>query len=172
VNAREQQSRERCDVLSRRVEALCGALLLAELLYAVWLAGRPVAAQAGLLALLALIVLLWLTTHWTNFRLLSCGPQAHRYSLSPRSINRPEFAVRLAYHLLINWSVIALMLASAFALHPSAESRYLGYLTVAATAVAWITFNLMHRQKNSARNLLLTSVIAGALLVGSIALLA
>jgi hypothetical protein len=122
--------------------------------------------------MLALIVLLSLATYWMNFRLLSCGPQAVRYGLSPRSINRPEFAVRMAYHLLINWSVIALMLVTALALRPAVESRYLGYLTIAATAVAWLTFNLMHRQKNNARNLLLTSAIAGALIAGAIALLA
>lgn len=149
--------------------------MLAGSLHAAWLAATPAAEGAGhtgLLMSLALIVLLWLATHWMNFRLLSCGPQAVRYSLSPRSVNRPEFAVRLAYHLLINWWAIALMLATAFVLRPAVESRYLGYLTIAATAVAWLAFNLMHRQKNNARNLLLTSVIAAALIAGSIVLLA
>ena len=175
MNAHEQQSRNRCDVLSRRVEALCGALFVAESLYAAWLVARaagPEGGHAGVLVSLAFIALLGLATYRMNSRLLTCGSQALRYSLSPRSINRPGFAVRMAYHLLINWSVIALVLVTAFALRPGDASRYLGYLTVAATVVAWITFNLMHRQKNQARNLLFTSVIAGTLIVGSLALLA
>ena len=104
------------------MEALCGALFVAELLCAAWLVARPAGPEgghAGVLVSLAFIALLGLATYRMNSRLLTCGPQALRYSLSPRSINRPEFAVRMSYHLLINWSVVALVLVTAFALRPT-----------------------------------------------------
>ena len=78
----------------------------------------------------------------------------------------------MAFHLLINWSAIALLLVTAFALRPGDASRYLGNLTIAATVAAWVGFNLMHRRNNRTKNLLLTSFIAGMLVVGSLVLLA
>ena len=170
-----QQPGERCDSLSRRVQRLCLYLVLSEALYVVWVVVRPVAAkseQVSLLAPLALLVILWLIIQRMNHQLVSCGTQDLRYRLSPRRINRPEFSIRMVYHLIINWSVIPLILLTALAIRPSDESRYLAYASLAATVFVWVSFNLLHRRINRARNLVSTTVIAAALIAGSLILVA
>jgi hypothetical protein len=169
MDPQEHELRARCDRLSLRVQNLSLCLVLGEILFVFWVAVRPAsAAQTSLLLPLVLIVIVWLMLQRMNHQLVSCGMQQFRYTLSPRHINRPEFAVRMAYHLIINWSAIPLILLAASASRPSSESRYLAYLAMAATILVWLAFNLLHRRMNRARNLLSTTLIAAALLIGSL----
>jgi hypothetical protein len=173
MDPREQHLQEQCDRLSLRVQRLCLFLVVGEILYLVWAAQWTSASSGGYVSLLAplvLLTILWLSIQRVNHQLVSCGSQEFRHRFSPRNINRPEFAVRMAYHLVINWSLIPLLQLAAFVLAPSAAGRYLAYLSVLAIAVIWTRFNVMHRRKNALRNLLSTSVIAAALVLVSLSL--
>ena len=167
-------SRERCESLSRRMEwsfvvfAVVGAFFTGWLVYLCGLENRD---GRGILAVLGLIWLLWLSMLRTNAQLVACGSQSERFGLSPRFVNRPDAAVRLLYHFLVNWAAIALAILAGFAIRPSATTAYLGYACLAATLVVWIGFNVQHRRADRAKNLVLTSTIAALLLIGSMQLI-
>ena len=90
--------------------------------------------------------------------------QARRHALSPRPVNRPDFVFRLGFHVLINWSAIVTTLIASWRLRGSDLSSHLVIFCVLATAVAWGSFNLMHRRRNRLRNLGLSTAIALALI--------
>ncbi len=153
---------ERCRALSERVERLCAVVLVCQL------GVLPLLPQADssvivLAVLLALAWVFWIVLQKANYSLIRCGPQTARYDVSARWINRPEFLVRLGFHLLINWSVIATTLVVAWQFDEPL-SRNLAWVAAIFTVSVWVGFNLLHRRMNRAKNLALTTAIALLLL--------
>lgn len=155
-----------CIVLSKRVQALCGILVLTEVSLVVAAAFQVPAvspAAATLTVLLAGVWVLWLVTQVENYRLVRCGPLRERFGAAPLAINRSAPSIRMAFHLAINWSVIATTLIAMLLLGPNEMDRGLAYLCLAATVLVWVTFNVMHRRVNRLRNLLVTTTVAAGL---------
>ena len=107
----------------------------------------------------------WLGTQALNYQLVRCGPQAHRFALAQRVVNRPEFFVRMAFHLVINWSAIAAALVAGFIVSGKPISGFIGYVSIAASVAVWLQFNLLHRQVNRVKNLVFSSTIAATLIL-------
>ena len=167
---------KRCESLSWRVEACCAILVFIE----VALIGNAVAVtflDAGFFKLavwllLVLVGIIWLGTQALNYQLVRCGPQAHRFALARRMVNRPEFVVRMAFHLVINWSAIAAVLVAGFIVGSQPVSTIIAYTCIAASVAVWLQFNLLHRQVNRMKNLVFSSTIAATLIIASFVLAA
>jgi len=163
------RTQAKCRALSRSVERLCVASLAMQLATLAMLVPETMPA-APRLAPLALAWLAWGVLQVQNFRLVGCGNQARRLSLSPSFVNRPEFAIRMCFHLTINWSVLATSIAVAWRTHDTEWSRALALLAATAAVVVWISFNLLHRRMNRRRNLILSTSIAATLITAAVLL--
>jgi hypothetical protein len=162
-------------VLSRRVQTLCGILLLTEVVLVLVAAFQPLAtppAADTLSGLLGGVWISWVVTQVENYRLMRCGPLRERFRIAPLAINRSALIIRTTFHLAINWSAIATTLVVMLLLGPNKMDRALAYTCLAATVLIWLTFNLMHRRVNRLQNLLFTTSIAGGLFVLSAIILA
>lgn len=165
---------DRCNQLSRRVEILCGLLVVSELallVQAVSGASPGGSFAASFWIVFSLVWVLWIVTQVENYRLVRCGPHAQRYALAGRTINRPQFTIRMTFHLLINWSPIAAALLAGLVIQGDALTTTVGRITIASAIAAWLLFNVLHRQVNRLRNLTTTTVIAVALIIASIILI-
>lgn len=170
----DSNSGQKCKDLSRRVEVLCGILIFSELAllaHAVSGADWSDSFTEGLTVTMCLTWIIWIVTQIENYRLVRCGPHAHRYSVAARTINRPEFPFRMTYHLLINWSAIAATLIAGFIVGNGALADTIGYICIVSVVVAWLVFNLLHRRVNRIRNLALSSTIAFVLIMVATALI-
>ena len=157
-----------------RVEMFCGILVLFEsvlLLHTVYASKVDASSVDSLWVTISLTWLVWMVTQIENSRLVKCGPHAQRYRLASRAINRPEIAVRLTFHALINWSAIFVTLVSGYLVRGSALAEIVAWICTLATVAVWILFNMLHRQVNRLRNLAFTTAIAAALLLMAINLL-
>ena len=158
--------------LSRRL-ALCliGLAVLQGLVLVLGFIGVPADKEWSLLALLAIVWVLWLLSFATNYALVSHGTVATRYELTGHFINRPGLFMRVVSHVMVNWSAIAAtLLLAALALEPQTKS-ILAILVIAAVPLVWIGFNIRHRRMNHLRNLTISTAFAVALGLGGIVLL-
>ena len=165
----------RCSYLSLRVEALCGLLVFSEvalLLHTILVVKGDEFSIHGVWATLFLTWLLWIATQIENYRLVKCGPHAHRYRLAHQAINRPEFAVRMAFHLVINWSAIFVTLVAGHIIRGSAVAETVASACIVATLGVWVVFNVLHRKVNRLRNLAFTTAISFVLILMAVNLLA
>ena len=165
---------QRCEELSRQVETACTILIISEVFLianaaAINLFGRGPFAQLPWLTLM-LTGVAWLGTLILNYRLLSCGSQNRRFTLAPRTVNRPEFLYRMAFHLIINWSAIAAALIAGFVVGRQPFGVVIGNASIALIAAVWLSFNILHRRSNQLKNFVLTSTIAAALILAALAL--
>jgi len=161
---------QRCKALSAQLEVLCAVLLCAEIaiLVAVASGGRAIAASAVLpWPVTGALWLLWLATLVQNDRLVRCGSQATRLRFADRLVNRSGTALRLAFHVLINWSALLVTVAVAAQLQPGPARTAIARACVVAAAAVWLYFNLLHRQHDRARNLLLTTTFAAAVAIAA-----
>jgi hypothetical protein len=173
MNWQNTENHQRCESLSRLMQAYCLTFAIGGLIFTSWLIVKSVSDGPGIPAVLAALALLWvlgIAMQVTNWRLVSCGTQPERFRLSPRFVNRPDLGVRIAYHILVNWGVVIVTVIAAFSIRPSDSSIYLAYVCLAATVATWVAFNILHRRINRAKNLIFTSVVAGSLLFFSIRL--
>jgi hypothetical protein len=157
-----------------RVEMFCGMLVFSEvalLLHSVFIAKEDNSLVNSVWATISLAWFLWIATQVENSRLVKCGTQAYRFRLASRAINRPEFAVRMAFHVLINWSAIVVALLVAYVLRSSALAEIVAWACIVATVAVWGLFNVLHRKVNRLRNLAFTTVIATVLILIAINLL-
>ena len=76
-------------------------------------------------------------------------------------------AQRLAFHVLINWSALLVTVAVAAQLQPGPARTAIARACVVAAAAVWLYFNLLHRQHDRARNLLLTTTFAAAVAIAA-----
>jgi hypothetical protein len=113
---------------------------------------------------LVCIWLVWAALYLTNIWLIRCGDQALRFKYSSRWINRPENYVRLAFHLLINWSAVLLTLIGANFLDKEEAAESWIYTMIGVTFLLFIFFNFQHRRMNRRRNLLMTGCIASSII--------
>lgn len=158
-----------------RVQMFCGILVLSEwvlLLHTVAVAKGDASLVNSVWATISLTWFLWIVTQIENSRLVRCGPHAQRYRLASRAINRPEIAVRLTFHVLINWSAIFVTLVSGYFVRSSALAEIVAWTCTVATVAVWVLFNMLHRKVNRFRNLAFTTAIAVALLLMALNLLA
>ena len=161
-----------CAILSERVETLVLLSVLLQVAFVLSVGVLQIVPDA--LAGLGGIVLIVVVAAWlyvTNYRLVRCGPQAVRFEAAPRFVNRPGLAVRLAFHVTINWLPLATILLWARSLQDIAMARAAAAAVVALTVTVWIAFNVMHRRMNRLRNLVLSSTFAIALLAVAVSLL-
>jgi hypothetical protein len=157
----------RCRLLSRQVEILCVVLLSIE---AAMLIGAATvisdsASAAWIYLAIGVLWAFWLITLLRNYRLVRCGSQSERFRRTGRMVNHPGFAARGFFHLMINWSAIAATLIAVAFTPPGRIHPWLSYLCIIATVATWAHFNLLHRRMNRARNLVLSTSCAVALLL-------
>lgn len=165
---------EKCNGLSRRVEILCGLLVVSELalvVQAISGAGPGGSFAASIWTTFSLVWILWIVTQVDNYRLVRCGPHALRHTLAARTINRPEFPIRMTFHLLINWSPIAAALLAGIFIQDDALAKTVGRICIASAIAAWLLFNILHRQVNRLRNITTTTAIAAVLIIASVVLI-
>ena len=170
------QSRDfdvKCNHISRRVEIWCGILGISELAF---LAQATLIERVGgsfeirFWTAMSIVWIVWIITLAENYRLVRCGPHARRYSFAARIINRPEFLVRMGFHLLINWSAIGVALFAGFIIGNEALSDLITPICILSTILAWLLFNFLHRQVNRLTNITSSTAIAAALIVAAVTL--
>jgi len=125
-----------------------------------------------LVIVLAVIWLNWFALQFSNFQLVRCGPQNVRMQNAPALINRPDFLIRLANHIIVNWSAIFSTLIAAWTIDGRTLPTVLVWASVWATLLVWLGFNLLHRQFNRVRNIVMTTALAATALSASAWLLA
>lgn len=159
---------KRCAIWSNRVQWLLIVLIVCHVaLFAILLAKTAVAPRQWKLIVISLLVvswLVWLVLAFSNWNLVRCGLREVRWKYSSRFINHPNPYVRLSLHLLTNWSAIALTLVTAWFLRDSFLGQKLAWLSVTAAVFVWVSFNLLHRQFNRAKNLAFSTAIAVCLI--------
>jgi hypothetical protein len=167
------QSAARAGQLVRRrsiaVQGLAVCLLCSEAVF-VGLLGTSLLAPDGTqsLVLLGLVWLFAAALYVANITLVRTGPQAQRIVHAPMLVNRPAFVVRLTFHLIINWSAIAVTLLWAGTVADPRLAAGTARICIVAIGLLWISFNVMHRRFNRARNLILSSVPAASLLLAAL----
>jgi len=169
LNSQEKDTAARCERATAQLTWSLAALLAMQLALGLSLAGGV--GQGSALKLLGAVWLAWLATLVSNYRLVGCGPVGVRFRDAPRFVNRPDFSVRLALHVLVNWSPIAVTVGVAWLLRETSTARALAWLAIGAAAAMWLEFNVLHRRMNRARNLAMSSLMAAILVFACAALL-
>jgi hypothetical protein len=129
------------------------------------------ASAAWIYFAIGVLWIVWVMTLLRNYRLVRCGSQSERFRRSGRLVNHPGFLARGFFHLMINWSAIAATLIAIAFTPPGRIHPWVSYLCIIATVAAWTHFNLLHRRMNRARNLVLSTSCAGALLLTAVHIL-
>lgn len=114
--------------------------------------------------------LLWLAVFISSYLLVSCGTVVERYKEVPSWVNRPDFISRTTLHVLTNWSALVMTVWVAWKVRGTPFSGQLAWLSLVATIMVWIAFNVRHRRMNRARNLTVSTVFAMGLIVACLLL--
>lgn len=152
----------RLHTLSGRLTRVLTALIAVQL--ALLLVSAIRGSVSWILTLLGTSWILWIIALACNLLLVRCGPVDLRYRHDPRLVNRPDFVTRVALHVLINWSTLALTIVVAWLVPSDALSKQLAWLALTMSIAVWAGFNIQHRRMNVARNLLITTAIAVTLI--------
>lgn len=175
IDPAARDSSSPCAELSLKVQWACAVLVALEVgLVALALGvahARPPVGLPRFWTAAAFTALAWLVAQWLNRRLVGCGPHRRRFALAPRAVNRPEFLVRLTFHVIINWSAIAAALIAGWVTGQAGIAAVLAPACIAASIAAWLHFNSLHRQVNRLGNLAVSSAFALGLIGASVALL-
>ena len=158
----------RLQQLSSRLSWILSALIAAQLALSALLLSSPTRGDSSwIVTLLGTSWILWIVALTCNLFLVRCGPIDLRYRYAPGLVNRPDFAVRVVLHLLINWSTLGLTIAVAWIVAGDALSRRLAWLTLAMSIFVWAGFNIQHRRVNRGRNWLISTAIMVTLVISS-----
>ena len=125
-------------------------------------------AAAGLPMVLFLVWATWLALQLCNFRLTRMGMVEQRFRIYPSLINSTRAHVRMIWHLVHNWSPVAMTTMLAWLTSGEHYAHALPVISLVSVAVVWCWFNWLHRRFNRLRNLGLTSGIATVLIAANV----